>query len=401
MPLYVVALIPALLVFGARQYLPSNWLIIGVMASLICLAAVAAWHQWLFILPFKKFHQVLKSTDLGIRLNHKEFGVFAALAATLTEKRKLYDEQFGLIKQVVGRLTPMATELTNSNSTIKQNSYSQLSHSQQTLSIMEQVKEVGSKIQVDSESISQALHKSKSQVDEGLNQAKSTKDRIDGLVEDMSQAVKDLEQLKSDNERIVNIIDVINAISEQTNLLALNAAIEAARAGEAGRGFAVVADEVRGLAAKTRESTQEVQEVVNIIQAGTDKVVASMDKGQVSTERSVEQVLATVKSLDSIAESIDHIETMADQIFEEVNQQTERTDQTMDSINQMNSLNQSVQEASGASQISGGDLQKLSDKMLAIIHLNSLSKVDVDRDVRDHSTRKKDDDSSNDEVSLF
>ncbi|NKQ13287.1 hypothetical protein DQ405_022890 [Pseudomonas sp. SST3] len=99
---------------------------------------------------------------------------------------------------------------------------------------------------------------------------------IHSLIEDVKVTSISLDRLQHDAQSIVGVLDVIRSIAEQTNLLALNAAIEAARAGEAGRGFAVVADEVRALASRTQNSTQEIQGMINRLQSGTSAAVKAM-----------------------------------------------------------------------------------------------------------------------------
>jgi methyl-accepting chemotaxis protein len=116
-----------------------------------------------------------------------------------------------------------------------------------------------------------------------------------------------IEGLAAQGRDIGTVLDVIRAIAEQTNLLALNAAIEAARAGEAGRGFAVVADEVRALAHRTAQSTQEIEKMVAGIQNGTGEAVSSMQQSNQRTQSTLEMARAAGIALEQITQSIHQI----------------------------------------------------------------------------------------------
>lgn len=118
-------------------------------------------------------------------------------------------------------------------------------------------------------------------------------------------------KLGEDSEQIGMVLDVIRSIAEQTNLLALNAAIEAARAGEQGRGFAVVADEVRGLAHKTQQSTEEIQEIISRVQGGIEEIIGVMDSGQSQAQASVDCTRSSEESLEKISVSVTHIADMS------------------------------------------------------------------------------------------
>ena len=146
--------------------------------------------------------------------------------------------------------------------------------------------------------------------------------RIHELVEEVRQSSVSLDGLKRDVGAIVGVLDVIRAIAEQTNLLALNAAIEAARAGEAGRGFAVVADEVRALASRTQQSTQEIQGMIDRLQQATGRAVGAMERSGGMGEATTAQAEQAGTALAAISELIATINAMNTQIASAAEEQT-------------------------------------------------------------------------------
>ncbi len=125
---------------------------------------------------------------------------------------------------------------------------------------------------------------------------------MDDLASTISRAADAIQRVEADSDRIGTVLDVIRGIAEQTNLLALNAAIEAARAGEQGRGFAVVADEVRTLAGRTQESTQEIQQMIDTLQTGSKEAVQLMDQSREQAQHGVEQTAKAGDALSAIAD---------------------------------------------------------------------------------------------------
>ncbi|MBD9415994.1 methyl-accepting chemotaxis protein [Pseudomonas sp. PDM16] len=157
---------------------------------------------------------------------------------------------------------------------------------------------------------------------EGLAMIDRTTLSIEQLASELNSAMAEVEALASSSEQIGSVLEVIRAIADQTNLLALNAAIEAARAGEAGRGFAVVADEVRNLAKRTQDSVEEIRQVIENLQNGTRDVVGSMHSSHRQAQSSVQLVEQAVTSLRRIGDSVTVINDMNLQIASAAEEQS-------------------------------------------------------------------------------
>jgi methyl-accepting chemotaxis protein len=156
----------------------------------------------------------------------------------------------------------------------------------------------------------------------GLKEVEQTVNRINGLSQELQQASIVLAELEQDSATIGSVLDVIRAIAEQTNLLALNAAIEAARAGEQGRGFAVVADEVRSLAQRTQESTGQIEKIISGLQNRTKNIVAVMQNCQTQGKESASQAGSTIELLRQITSDVGLIMDMTTQIATAVEEQS-------------------------------------------------------------------------------
>ncbi|MEF1256252.1 methyl-accepting chemotaxis protein [Vibrio sp. M260112] len=182
----------------------------------------------------------------------------------------------------------------------------------------------------------------------------NTVDNIQGLASQLGTASKAVADLDSDVNNIVKVLDVIGDIAEQTNLLALNAAIEAARAGEQGRGFAVVADEVRNLAGRTQDSTKEIQLMINNLQQGSRNAISTMKVCAETSESTVEESQNASAALQQIVVALESITEMSHQIATAAAEQTQVSDDISQRINMIedsgNQLSSVVTESHNSTQ---------------------------------------------------
>ncbi len=203
---------------------------------------------------------------------------------------------------------------------------------------------------------------------QGRHIVQDTGATITELAGEIGRAVDVVQTLARDSENIDAILVTIRSIAEQTNLLALNAAIEAARAGEQGRGFAVVADEVRNLAQKTQQATGEIQQMIQQLQNGTRDVVQVMEQSQSRTQRSVEQADAAAEALQAITQAVSLINDMNNQIASAAEEQSAVAEDINRNVTKIGQVAQDVAGgAEEASQASAG-LTRLAEQQRRLIN---------------------------------
>ncbi|REL27935.1 methyl-accepting chemotaxis protein [Thalassotalea euphylliae] len=196
---------------------------------------------------------------------------------------------------------------------------------------------------------------------EGADVVAKTVETIHQLAKTVEESSQVIDHLDNDANQVGVVLDVIRGIAEQTNLLALNAAIEAARAGEQGRGFAVVADEVRTLASRTQDSTVEIQTTIEKLQQAARKAVGAMSNGRTLAENSVEQVTIAGTSLAEITTSVSQISEMTSNIAHATDSQSQAAGQI---VSHVDDISQSTNQTHSASQ----ELASVSSELAGLAH---------------------------------
>ena len=258
------------------------------------------------------------------------------------------------------QLSTAAEEMAAISEESKTSSSTQQKETEQVASAMNQMTATVHEVARNAEQAAAAALDASSETSNGHGVVDETINSIKKLAGEVEKAAEVIQQLEKNSENIGAILDVIRGISEQTNLLALNAAIEAARAGEQGRGFAVVADEVRTLASRTQKSTEEIQTMIENLQAGTIQAVEVMESGRKQANASVDNASRAGESLGTIASSVTTISEMNIQISTAAEEQTVVAEEINRNINNISELGEHVASSSEMTALSSEELGKLS-----------------------------------------
>ncbi|MGG7558180.1 methyl-accepting chemotaxis protein [Pseudomonas sp. ES3] len=295
--------------------------------------------------------------------NDEPARLLGALATMQTNLRKTIEQIAGSATQLGAAAEELSTVTQEASRGLQQ----QNNEIEQAATAVNEMTAAVEEVARNAVSTSEASNQSTAAAREGRDRVVETVDAIQTMTHDVQNTALMIEGLATQGRDIGKVLDVIRAIAEQTNLLALNAAIEAARAGEAGRGFAVVADEVRALAHRTAQSTQEIEKMVAGIQNGTGEAVSSMQQSNQRTQSTLEMARAAGVALEQITSSIQLINErnlVIASASEEQAQVSREVDRNLVNIRDL-----ATQSAAGANQTSAAthELSRLAVDLNAMV----------------------------------
>lgn len=302
--------------------------------------------------------------DLTKRLpvtGHNELGVLSestnALLAHLQQ----------IIKQVLSEVTELRSasqSLSNVSSQTESISHQQSDHLHHMIASFEETNQAMRDIATNAQESSDKTTHAESVVIEGQQLVKSNNELSNQLASRVEDASKHVASLAADTDKITSVLDIIRGIADQTNLLALNAAIEAARAGEQGRGFAVVADEVRTLAQRTQSSTEDIQTMVGSLIDGVQNTEGAMNRGMELMHDSIEMGEKMNQAFSNIQQQIGYVQDMSSQIATATEEQTSTGQRINESIGQIRELAQEGHNATKTVADSGRLVASISENMM-------------------------------------
>jgi methyl-accepting chemotaxis protein len=274
------------------------------------------------LMPVSAMARALSEGDISHRCDLKSNDMIGGIAVNMNTMAETLQDAFTEIGQATQQVDDASVRLKSVSDETDACLQNQQQETEQVVAAMNQMTSTFQEVAGNADKAAEASSHARAQAQDGALVATEAIGGLDSLVNRIGEAAGVVDSLRTDSDNIGTVLDVIRGIAEQTNLLALNAAIEAARAGEQGRGFAVVADEVRTLASRTQQSTQEIQTMIEALQANTVSAVDVMNQVKSQAEESSTQVETGAEALAEIAGAVVTLDSMNSQIAEVAEQQS-------------------------------------------------------------------------------
>jgi len=312
--------------------------------------------------------KVEKNSDLGLRLPVTRGDEIGQLSSAFNSMLSNFSSSLGQVSQTSSQLDVA----TNKISGIAQQTMSAaIQQHSETESVINAITELESSVQEVRDGANDAANasiKADKVAENGANTTKNAIDGIYGLVNEIEKASKVIVRLDEKSNGVGTVLDVIKGLAEQTNLLALNAAIEAARAGEQGRGFAVVADEVRTLATRSHEATEEIENIVDQLQKEAKDAVSVMNTAKESAEQRRQQVQSADEGLNLIADRVAHIRDLNSTMASVADNQSNVAKHVSQSVDNINSLAERTSGDAEQTNVASEELVELTKQLTDLVN---------------------------------
>ncbi len=347
-------------------------IMLSIAAALaLLLGILAAWSiTRQIIIPLQQTLQVVErvaSGDLSQDLDVQRRDELGQLQSTIQRMTANLRELISGIGQGVTQIASASEQLSAVTKQTSAGVNSQKIETDQVATAMNEMTATVQEVARNAEEASEAAVAADQQAREGDKVVGEAIAQIERLAKEVGNSTEAMSHLKRESDKIGSVLDVIKSVAQQTNLLALNAAIEAARAGEAGRGFAVVADEVRSLAQRTQKSTEEIEELIGGLQNGTQQVATIMDNSRTLTESSVELTRRAGGSLTNITRTVSAIQAMNQQIAAAAEQQSAVAEEINRSVLNVRDVSEQTSAATEQTAASSVELARLGTHLQTLV----------------------------------
>lgn len=341
--------------------------VILMLIAVLWLASVIIRNIKIAVVDVNRTLISLSTRDLTARTRYTGRDEFGEISRNLDNMAIQIGE---VIREIGSATAQVATAAEQSSAVALQTSNNVVQQRQGTDQVVTAISEMSATVKdvarstTDAAEMSQRVNASTMQ---GKAEIENTISLIKGLEVQAEQTSRIIEELKGESYSISSVLDVIRGVAEQTNLLALNAAIEAARAGEQGRGFAVVADEVRNLAKKTQDSTVSIQKMIANLQSGSDRAATSMQETLGKAQEGASNIVRAGELLEEIAEGIATISDSNIQVASAAEQQSQVAEEIHRNVNDINTL--VIQVSAGAEQtaVTSRELARLAEQQQGLV----------------------------------
>lgn len=313
------------------------------------------------------FEEIETSSNLTIRTQVDSGDELGAVSRSFDSLLQKFHETLTEVVSIVSRLNNASNQLASSSETTSTHIRNQRLETDMVATAMNEMAMTAQEVAQNAANTATGAEDANHQAVQGHDIVSNTVTGISDLASGIQTASESINKVSSDSQEIGRVLDVIKGIAEQTNLLALNAAIEAARAGEQGRGFAVVADEVRSLASRTESSTQEIQQMIERLQQGSEHAVALMQTSNTQADKSVEQASSAGNALQKITESVASINDMAAQIATAAEEQTSVNEEINRNITNISTISDSTSTEADNTHQSSRELEELARNLNLLV----------------------------------